>query len=183
MEILLAADASLLELARAMVNEKRALITFDAEKTDLYIDVTVTSGVETCRAVMEGGHTNLVLLEKNGQTLSARKNPHGENSGHAYRERLSTMTLTGIIDVLDFLDQEDLAYIQSGVVMNLAIAEAGKELQKVGYYIADLLDKGSVVRLALCTSPFWISSFDFVMSIFSRNHLASFFYKVSEHLA
>lgn len=158
MEILQGADAVLLDQARAMLHEKRVSISFDAEKTDLFIDVTVTSGKDVCRAVMDGGHTNLVLLEKNGQTLSARENQKGKGSGHAYRERLSTMTLAAMIDQIEYLDQDDLAYIQSGIKMNLAIAEAGRKLQKVGYYMADLLDKGFLLDDVLSSTKILTAS-------------------------
>jgi len=158
MEILQATDTISLKLARIMVMEKRISISFDATKTDLYIDVTVMSENETCRAVLEGGHTNLVLLEKNGQTLSVTKSTHGENSGHAYRKRLSTMTIAEMIDLLDYLDEEDLAYLKSGVEMNLVIAEAGKELKKVGYYMADLMNKGLLVDDVLSSSKILTAS-------------------------
>ena len=158
MEILQAVDAKILELARTMVLEKQVSISFDATKTDLYIDVTVTSGNEICRAVLEGGHTNLVLLEKNGQRLSAKNTAQGEKSGHGYRERLSTMTIAEMIDLLDHLDQEDLTYLQEGIKMNLAIAEAGKELKKVGYYMSDLLNKGLLIDDVLSSSKILTAS-------------------------
>ncbi|NTW88621.1 MAG: serine dehydratase subunit alpha family protein [Desulfobulbaceae bacterium] len=158
MEILQAADANLLELARAMVREKRVSISFDASKTDLYIDVTVTAGQEACRAVLEGGHTNLVLLEKNGQVLSSGNSPRHEKNGHAYRDRLSAMTLAGMINLLDYLDQEDLDYLESGVEMNLAIAEAGKELKKVGFYMADLISNGLLIDDVLSSSKILTAS-------------------------
>lgn len=158
MEILQGADSELLELARAMVREKRVEVSFDAAKTDLYIDVTVRSGTEVSRAVLEGGHTNLVLLKKNGTTLFANHSGQGAKSGHAYRERLSALTFAGMLDMLDSLDQEDLAYLQSGVAMNLAIAEAGKGLKKVGYYMADLVSKGLLVDDVLSSSKILTAS-------------------------
>lgn len=158
MEILQAVDADLLDLARAMVNEKRVSITIDMEKTDLYIDVTIVSRNDVSRAVLEGGHTNLVLLEKNGQIICTKNSQHGENDRHAYRNRLSGMTLSGMIDLLDFLDQDDLDYLQTGINMNLAIAAAGKNLKKVGFYMADLLSKGFLVDDVLSSSKILTAS-------------------------
>jgi L-cysteine desulfidase len=158
MEILQAADGDKLNKARAMVLEKRVSISLASGKTDLYIDVTVTSGAETCRAVLEGGHTNLVLLEKNGQVLCKTSSPLGSKSGHDYREQLSKLSLSDMIDMLDDLDQDDLEYLQSGVKMNLAIAEAGKELKKVGYYMSDLLGKGLLVDDVMSSSKILTAS-------------------------
>jgi L-cysteine desulfidase len=142
MEILQGVDNKTLESAREMVREKRVEVSFDALKSDLYIDVTVRSGEDVCRAVLESGHTNLVLLKKNGTTLFAKDCGQGDKSGNSYRKRLAAMSFSGLLDLLDSLDQEDLDYLQSGVAMNLAIAEAGKDLKKVGYYMADLVSKG-----------------------------------------
>jgi L-cysteine desulfidase/predicted Fe-Mo cluster-binding NifX family protein len=158
MEILQGANPELLELARAMVREKRVSVTYDAGKKGLYIDVTVRSGEESCRAVLEGGHTNLVLLEKNGRIEFEKNSPSGDNGGADYREFLSALTLAGMLDTLDHLDQEDLSYLQSGIAMNLVIAEAGKELKKVGYYMADLVSKGLLVDDVLSSSKILTAS-------------------------
>lgn len=158
MEILQAADNDKLGRARAMVLEKRVSIALDADKTDLYIDVTVTAGSETCRAVLEGGHTNLVRLEKDGKILRLSDSPQGQKRGHDYREQLSLMTLSEMIDLLDLLDQDDLEYLQTGVSMNLAIAEAGKKLKRVGYYMSDLLGKGLLMDDVMSSSKILTAS-------------------------
>jgi len=142
MEILQAVEPEHLRQARDLLSNNNITIALDAARTDLYIDVTVSTEGTTCRAVLEGGHTNLVLLEKNGVILSKKESPTTRNGGHAYRDQLSEMTLAGMIEVLDSLDQDDLDYLQSGITMNLTIAEAGKKLNKVGYYMVDLLSRG-----------------------------------------
>ena len=158
MEILQGADSETLESAREMVREKRVEVSFDAAKTALYIDVTVRSGEDVCRAVLEGGHTNLVLLRKNGTTLFAKDSGQGVKNSPSYRERLSAMSFAGMLDLLNSLDQEDLDYLQSGVAMNLTIAEAGMELKKVGYYMADLVSKGLLVDDVLSSSKILTAS-------------------------
>ncbi len=158
MEVLHAADANLLAQARTMVQEKRATVSYDAHKTDLFIDVTVSTASESCRAVLEGGHTNLVLLEKDGSVLFKKESPAGKSVGYAYKKRLATMTFAEMIDELPTLDQEDLDFLRNGVEMNLAVAEKGKALKKVGHYVADLVDKGLLVDDVVSSSKILTAS-------------------------
>jgi L-cysteine desulfidase len=157
MEILKGTTESLLARAKELVTGRRVILTYDDKKTGLYIDVTVTSTSGTARAVLEGGHTNLVRLEKDGTPLvDAGPGPGG--IGHAYRERLRGMTIAGMIDLLDGLDGEDLAYLRRGVEMNLALAEVGKKLGKVGHFVADLVSKGLLVDDVVSTSKILAAS-------------------------
>jgi L-cysteine desulfidase len=158
MQILQAADENKLKQAARMVLEKRVSIALDADRTDLYIEVEVTGGNDRCRAVLEGGHTNLVLLEKNGTVLFRSDSHNGSQAAHEYRDQLSAMTLAEMIDLLDELEAEDLEYLQTGVVMNLAIAEAGRKLKKVGYYISALLGKGVLTDDVISSSKILTAS-------------------------
>jgi len=152
MEILKGTDESLLTRARQLVTDRRVTLTYDDKKVGLYIDVTVKSASGTARAVLKGGHTNLVRLEKDGVPLVDAGSAGAGLSGHVYRERLREMTIADMIDLLDGLDAEDLAYLRRGVEMNLALAEVGKGLEKVGHYVADLVNKGLLVDDVVSTS-------------------------------
>ncbi len=158
MEILKGTDESLLARARQLLAGRRVVLTYDDKKTGLYIDVTVKSASGTARAVLEGGHTNLVRLEQDGTPLVDAAGSGLAGKGHAYRERLREMTIAGMIDLLDRLDGEDLAYLRRGVAMNLALAEVGKGLGKVGYYVDALVSKGLLVDDVVSTSKILTAS-------------------------
>jgi len=142
MEILKGADTETLTQAKALIAEKKAGIGFDPTQTDLYIDVTVTTDQGSARAVMKGAHTNLVLLEKNNQSIFSKEDTEKSAGGQAYKQALRQMTIADFVDIVERMDDEDLREIRRGVAMNLEIAEAGQKLQKVGYYISDLMHKG-----------------------------------------
>lgn len=142
MEILKESNDLLLARARQLLADRRATLAYDDRKVGLYIDVTVESGSTTARAVLEGGHTNLVRLEKNGAVIFDQSGSGADWKGHAYRQRLQEMTISDMIDLLDGLNQEDLAYVRHGVEMNLALAEEGKKLGKIGHFVADLVRGG-----------------------------------------
>ncbi len=145
MEILKGSNDALLAQAKGLLAKRQVTLTYDKRKACLSIDVTVKSASGTARAVLEGGHTNLVRLEKDGTFIvdDAASGPSGK--GNAYRERLREMTIAGMIDLVDALHGEDLAYLRQGVEMNLALAEVGKNLGKVGHFVADLVSEGLLV--------------------------------------
>lgn len=70
------------------------------------------------------------------------KGPAQTAEGPAYKEVLRKATLKDLLDAAQNADAQDLAYIKKGVEMNLKAAEMGQALQKVGFYIKELVRKG-----------------------------------------
>lgn len=158
MEILKGTDDILLARAKGLLAKGHVTLTYDDKKVGLHIDVTVKSASGTARAVLEGGHTNLVRLEKDGTPLFDAAGSFLGGKGHAYRERLREMTIAGMIDLLEELNEEDLIYLRTGVEMNLALAEEGKKLGKVGHFVADLVSKRRLVDDVVTTSKILAAS-------------------------
>lgn len=152
MEILQGVNEGILSRAKQMLADNKVTIFCDREQATLFIDVTVTSASGSARAVVQGGHTNLVILEKNGESLININNHAEQNNKQSYREILGKLTVAEMIDLLDKLDEDDFSYLRKGISMNLAIAEKGKGLKKVGYYVADLVSKGLLVDDAVSNS-------------------------------
>jgi len=146
MEILKGAGDETLAQAKALIAEKKASIGFDPIRTNLYIDVTVKTDRGSARAVMEGSHTNLVLLEKNNQSIFTKEDTEKSAGGQTYKQALRLMTIADFVDLVERMDDEDCREIRCGVDMNLQIAEVGQKLQKVGYYISDLMHKGFLLE-------------------------------------
>jgi L-cysteine desulfidase len=152
MEILQATDETLLARAKELLAQRQISLTYDEQKAGLYIDVTVKSTTGTARAVLEGGHTHLARIERDGALLVDASASGLSGKGHAYRERLREMTIAEMMDLVDALKEEDLAYLRRGVEMNLVLAEAGKKLGKVGHFVDDLVRKGLLVDDVISTS-------------------------------
>lgn len=158
MEILKGADAELLDNARKLVEEHRVTLSYNQAKCNLYIDVTVMSASGSARAVLEGGHTNLVRLEKNGLVLVDKQCSKARQKDQTYRSQLSKMTLHGLIGLLDSLDEDDFAYLRQGLAMNMALSEAGKVLGKVGHYVSELVNRRLLVDDVVSTSKILTAS-------------------------
>jgi len=158
MEILKGSNDVLLARAKQLLAEGQVTLTYDDKQAGLYIDVTVKTASGTARAVLEGGHTNLVRLEKDTTLLVDHAGSGPGEKSHPYRERLQEMTMADMIDLLDELNEEDLAYLRQGVEMNLALAEVGKKLGKVGHFVADLVREGLLVDDVISTSKILTAS-------------------------
>ncbi len=146
MEIMKAVTPESLAQAKAFLREKKARIACDKSRTGLYIEVRLQTTAGSARVVLQGGHTNVSLIERDGRPVFQA--PQGETTGSEdnYRHTLKAMSLGELVEAADAADAEDLAYIQRGIEMNLAISEVGHDLKKVGYYLDDLLAKGYLLE-------------------------------------
>ena len=86
MEILRGVKKEMIQRAGDMIQAGRATITYDANKTDLHVDVRVKSRNGSARAILAHGHTNLVRLEKNGRTIINRDRAPGPKTAPHLQE-------------------------------------------------------------------------------------------------
>lgn len=145
MEVLKGIRQGMVGKAKALIRRKKARITYDDSKTHLYIQVVVKTDAGTSKAVLQNGHTNLVRLEKNDRLVFEKEGLGDEAQYQEYRRMLKRMKMSELIDLAERIDDEDYAYINLGIEMNLKISAAGQKLTKVGHYLSDLVDKGYLV--------------------------------------
>ncbi|OEU50973.1 MAG: hypothetical protein BA861_00525 [Desulfobacterales bacterium S3730MH5] len=142
MEVLEGVGEQMIVQAKGLIREKKARVSYDRSKTDIYIGVFVKTERGYARAVIENGHTNLVWLEKNNRTIFEKERSKEKSANQEYRSVLKDTKISELIDLAEHMDDEDYDYIKRGIEMNLAISEAGQKLKKVGHYLTDLLKKG-----------------------------------------
>lgn len=112
-----------LECARALVAAD-AISIEQAKKCDaLYIDARITTESGHARAVISGGHTNVVLLEVNGQTKFDNVHTVGENSDGASHG--TGLTVEGIYDFVTTVPFEQIAFILDCVDINRRMSDEG----------------------------------------------------------
>ena len=146
MEVLKNVKEEMIGRAKALIRAKKAKISYDSSKTDLYIEVFLKTKGNSSRAVIENAHTNLVRLEKNNQTLFEKKQKESNSAGKEYKAILKEMKISELIDSAQHMDDEDYDYIKRGIEMNLEISKAGQKLEKVGYYIFNSVNRGCLVN-------------------------------------
>ena len=142
MEILKHADQEMINQSKDFIEAGKAKIILDKSKTDLYIEAKIKTTHGSGVAIVENAHTNLVYLSANNRTILEKMTPEAGSSNQEYRSILKEMTILEMIDLVDALDDEDKAYIKTGIEMNMEISKVGQNLNKVGYYIYDLTNKG-----------------------------------------
>jgi len=142
MEILQDCNEDLTTQAKEIIKSGIATISYDSSKTDLYIRIDIRTANGSASAVIQNSHTNLTLLEKNGEVVHEKQVEITGSSLQEYRTILESMDISDFIDLAENMSDEDGDFIRRGIEMNLEIAAAGQELQLVGYYVSDLVKKG-----------------------------------------
>ncbi len=143
MEILKGVSSSVLKKAKKMLEEKAVTIKVKNQK-GFYIktEVLFEDGYKT-KAVISGCHTAVTYLEDNGRVLIDVK-PEvktGKSEGD-FKKLLAKSSLADLVREAQNADDEDLAYIKEGALMNLAAAKKGANLKKVGFYLSELVKLG-----------------------------------------
>ena len=158
MEILKCADKEMIRNAKGIIEAKKARLTYDISKRDLFIEVVLKTKNDTCTVVIEEGHTNLTYLNLNDVVLINKRKNINQQKSQAYKNELRSLTIGDLIDLVEASDKQDIEYIRQGVAMNLKIAEAGQTLKKVGYYISNLVEIGYLPEDIFSSSKILVAS-------------------------
>jgi len=144
MEILKAVDLEQIPQAKSLIESGKARLVCKRGVSGMHIDVKVRRDSTTVRAVIRHRHTNLVLLEKNGFPVFEQPDETTRQSPSDYHSKLRRIRILDLIQMAKNADESDRRYLREGIEMNLKVAEAGKDLKKVGYYLSDLKQKGLI---------------------------------------
>ena len=97
--------------------------TLEEGEGNLYVDVTVRAGDESARAVIRKSHTNIELLEKNGEVLQQGKAGDDDADISELKKMLSVKT------ILDFAKEAKIEDVKPtldpAIQCNMAIGEEG----------------------------------------------------------
>ena len=131
LEALRKATEQHLAAARALVDAGRVAVELDSSRRTLYIEAKVSTSDGIGRAVIEGSHTNLTLIERNGQNLRCevpstaadRSNEH-----HEPRDWLRNATVSELVAAVEEMPQESVDFVLDGIAMNERAAQEGLRL-------------------------------------------------------
>ena len=145
-EIFKNVSPALLKEAGALIKAGGLRLTADYARRGIYIEVRLRTARHTALCVVAGGHSKVILLKKDGKTLfkGAPAKPGREHA--AYKNLLRKANFKQLFKEAEKADERDLAYIKTGITLNLQAAKEGLKLKKVGYYISDLIKKGYLKR-------------------------------------
>jgi L-cysteine desulfidase len=141
LELLQAVTPDILERAGRLIAEGNAEYLCREEQKGFYVEALVASAASQARCVLSGGHTNVVSLTKNGEEIQDPQQA-GAREGRDYRARLREMPIKDLIAEVTDLDDETRAYLQRGIDMNLAMAEAGIKNLGTAHQLQLMRDSG-----------------------------------------
>lgn len=120
-------DADVLAGAEALVAANAVSVRVDRARERLHIDATVRGRDGVGRARIEGAHTNVVALERDGVPLAAA-DVRGDDAADQARGRVAAMSFDDLIALAGSLSQADRDELRQGAERNVAIARHGLSL-------------------------------------------------------
>jgi L-cysteine desulfidase len=141
MEILKKATPALVKKARKLVEDGKVRVSVAPDQRESHVEVSVRGAAHRASCVIAGSHTDVSSLRRDGRDLvkAARRKAKPDER---YKALLRKASIQDLVRWAERMDAADAAYLKKGVQMNLAAAEAGMKLRKVGYYLQDLLRRG-----------------------------------------
>ncbi len=131
---------------KAYLDEHDIAVCLADNDENFYIDLTLFAGPHTARVVIQGYHTNIVLLEKDGGVLFQTGMATDGDTG------LTDRSLLRVEDIITFADEVDMAdvapLLRRQVEYNSAIAAEGLTGSwgaEVGKTLLAMYDKESIV--------------------------------------
>ena len=113
--------------AKKMASEGAVLVTALSDRHGVYVEAEVVTENGNAVCIIDGSHTSIKKVIKNGATTFEAASPTGVSKPKepAISEQIAGMKYTALVRMVDDMDQADVDYVMNGVDMNLAIAEYG----------------------------------------------------------
>ena len=131
LEVLDSVDGAAVTAAIEMVKAERVTVNLLRDQVGLNIRTVVNGGGHTAESVITGLHDNVVSLTLDDQAIEESDLlPHATEKNGTSRLAeleawLKALTLDQLIELLDDLDDEDRKFLQTGVDVNLRLADYG----------------------------------------------------------
>lgn len=125
LEVLRDADRDSIELAQKMVQDGVVSLEADMARHGVYVMAQVAGNGHDAACVIEGTHTNIVTVKKDGKTLFQRDDSGNASSTRLISDQVVDMTYSDLVAMASDLDDEDVETVMAGVDMNMEIANYG----------------------------------------------------------
>jgi L-cysteine desulfidase len=141
MKVLAAATPRIVSNAKRLIAAGAVRLSCAPAQKGLFVEARVRAAGHRIVCRMADTHANLVFASRDGKALlgPAACGPAGEP---AYKSRLRRCSLRDMLKLASHMTAADLDYIRQGVEMNLAAAQDGMRLRKVGHHLQDLRRRG-----------------------------------------
>ena len=122
LEVLRKLTPEVVAAGKRMLEEKKVVVSIAAVPHILYSDARLSKGDDWVRVCIADSHTNVVLIEKNGEVVFKADPSSGSN---APDYSLEGATAYGVFDYAVSAPFEEIAFILDAARMNADLAQAG----------------------------------------------------------
>ncbi len=117
--------------AKKWIENKKVAIVFNPAKSGVYIRASIYVKDQPVICIIEGDHSNITLVSRNGKVVFEKKNfSDARKEEKAIQDVIGELSYRELLSLVDEMDEEDVAYIMNGVKMNLRMAEYGLQEDK-----------------------------------------------------
>ena len=130
LEVLDPVDANIIAQAKQLLKNRKVKVNLLENQEGLYIRIVIRSGQDWAESVIRDLHDHIVSLTLNGEQiigspLLSKTYSDGKSEFARLEEWLRCMTLGGLLEMIDDLDEDDLAFLDQSISLNMALAEYG----------------------------------------------------------
>ena len=131
-----------LQVAKSMLDHNAVKISLKENAPDkLYAEAICHKGADSVKTVIVHGHTNIVLVEKNGNTVYSKN----DTPVAAEANERAELSLARIWDFVHNIEVEKIDFLLEGAEMNKAISNEGLNGEyglQIGRTLKENIDKG-----------------------------------------
>lgn len=158
------------ENAKELISEGIITLELNDTESKLYLEVIVETTESKARVIIENSHTNITLVEVNGEIIKSKSNTLKRDTADEYWNFLN---ITNILEFVDTVQTSQLNLIRKSVTINKKICleglnnsyglEVGKNIKEnmeteffsddITSYAVALTAAGSDARMSGCSLP------------------------------
>lgn len=136
--------------AKKWIKAKKVSIICSPEKNGIYIKASVFVKEQVAGCVIEGDHSNITQIIKNGKVIFEKNILNNScKQDKEIQDIIGDLSYRQLLSLVDDMDEEDVAYIINGVKMNLEMAEYGLRDSSIsgagfGKTLKKIMDKNNI---------------------------------------
>lgn len=108
--------------AKELVEQGKIKVVMDHIGSEIMIDAMVKTECDECIVHIAGGHTDIYLIEKNGEVLFEK---HRKLQSEYKVSAIHKYTLQDFIEYIDSVEEREIAFIREAFSMNMELLEEG----------------------------------------------------------
>jgi L-cysteine desulfidase len=131
LEVLENINDPIVQDAKQLIHDGKVIVNLLTDQKGLYIKTIIKTRKLTAESIIQDLHDNIVSLRVNDQPIenhpliSEARDGGDKNKRQKIEIWLKSFSLSGLIELLEDLDESDLEFLKEGVQYNLRLADYG----------------------------------------------------------